>query len=335
MSGTILILSVEHDPHARHLAPMLRERGHEVIVFDPARYPVSAGLDLAYDGQGSVRRTLRLPEGDLALDELASVWFRRPGSPVAHPEITEPGAREHVERQSEALVSDVWDDLDCLMVPASRTVLRTAQRKAAQLRLAGRLGFTLPPTLISTDPEEFLDFYRRHDGRVITKPIELPWARGGGEGAVFVRMTERVSTRDVGYADALRYGPIIVQAYVPKRLELRVTVVGDAVFAAEIHSQSTNRTRDDWRRYDLAATPHAAHDLPGGTAEQCRSLVRALGLRYGAIDLILTPEGRYVFLEINPNGQYLWIERLTGLPISAALCDLLGSAGTTDPIGAR
>ena len=53
--------------------------------------------------------------------------------------------------------------------------------------------------------------------------------------------------------------------------------------------------------------------------------MEGLGLRYGAIDMVFTPDGRYVFLEINPNGQYLWIEYQTGMPISDAICDLLMS----------
>ena len=149
------------------------------------------------------------------------------------------------------------------------------------------------------------------------------------------RYTLVVSTRDVGYAGALRRGPVIFQAYVPKRLELRVTVVGSAVFAAEIHSQHTRRTRHDWRRYDHYQTPLGRHALPDDVAGRCRRLVAELGLCYGAIDLILTPDGRYVFLEINPNGQYLWIEEATGLPISDALCDLLMAGARADrvPVG--
>jgi glutathione synthase/RimK-type ligase-like ATP-grasp enzyme len=116
---------------------------------------------------------------------------------------------------------------------------------------------------------------------------------------------------------------VIFQAYVPKRFELRVTVIGNQVFAAEIHSQLTNHTRYDWRRYDLSRTPHLRHELPPEIQDKCVRLVEQLELSYGAIDMVLTPEGRYVFLEINPNGQYLWIEEQTGLPISAALCDLL------------
>jgi glutathione synthase/RimK-type ligase-like ATP-grasp enzyme len=110
---------------------------------------------------------------------------------------------------------------------------------------------------------------------------------------------------------------------VEKRVELRVTVVGTKVFAAEIDSQATNHTRFDWRRYDLGNTPHRAHPLPDDVAERCLALTQRLGLSYGAIDLIVTPDGRYVFIEINPNGQYSWIEHCTGLPITDALCDLL------------
>ncbi len=122
---------------------------------------------------------------------------------------------------------------------------------------------------------------------------------------------------------ALRSCPVIVQEQIPWRVELRVTVVGDQIFACEIHSQISNHARLDWRRYDTGATPHLVHELPGEIADRCVALTHRLGLRYGAVDLILTPDGRYVFLEINPNGQWLWIENLTGLPISQAVCDLL------------
>jgi glutathione synthase/RimK-type ligase-like ATP-grasp enzyme len=134
---------------------------------------------------------------------------------------------------------------------------------------------------------------------------------------------EPVANRDVGYADAVRYLPTIFQAYVPKDVELRITVVGQQVFAVAIHSQQTQHTRHDWRHYDLSHTPHTLHELPEQVRHRCLQLVDRLGLCYGAIDLILTPDGRYVFLEINPSGQYLWLEKLMGLPISDAICDLL------------
>jgi glutathione synthase/RimK-type ligase-like ATP-grasp enzyme len=120
---------------------------------------------------------------------------------------------------------------------------------------------------------------------------------------------------------------MIFQAYVPKRLELRITVVGRQVFAAEIHSQLSRRTEHDWRHYNIDQTPYRPHRLPDAVQAQCIRLVEHFGLCYGAIDLVLTPDDRYVFLEINPTGQWRWIEVMTGLPISDAVCDMLMSAG--------
>ena len=131
------------------------------------------------------------------------------------------------------------------------------------------------------------------------------------------------------HARAIRLCPVIFQAYVPKRVELRITVVGRQVFAAEIHSQHSNHTKHDWRRYDRYQTPYFPHSLPTHLQQLCVRLVERLGLCYGAIDTVLTPDGRYVFLEINPNGQYLWIEKMTGLPISDAICDLLIAGSIT------
>jgi len=117
--------------------------------------------------------------------------------------------------------------------------------------------------------------------------------------------------------------PLIVQVYVEKAVELRVTVVGSDVFAAEIHSQATQRTKIDWRRYDEGNTPHFEHTLPDKVSKLCLAMTHSLGLVYSAIDLILTPDGRYIFLELNPNGQYQWIEHLTGLPITDRIARLL------------
>ncbi len=113
------------------------------------------------------------------------------------------------------------------------------------------------------------------------------------------------------------------QEYVQKSFEVRVTAVGETIFAAAIHSQMSPRSRVDWRRYDLDHTPYEPHSLPRVIEEKCYKLMAILGLHYGALDFIVQPDGKYVFLEINPVGQWGWIEYLTGLPITEAIADLL------------
>jgi glutathione synthase/RimK-type ligase-like ATP-grasp enzyme len=211
--------------------------------------------------------------------------------------------------------------MDAFWLPGPQDVIRRAELKALQLKFAESLGFEIPPTLITNNPQDFLDFYHQHNGNVVSKLASPSLYKFTGN--TFNRYTQVVSKQDVAYAWSIRLCPIIFQAYVPKRVELRITVVGRDVFPVEIHSQHSNHTRHDWRRYDRFQTPYFPHELPGDLEQRCIQLVESFGLCYGAIDMVLTPDGRYVFLENNPNGQYLWIEQATGLPISDAICDLL------------
>jgi glutathione synthase/RimK-type ligase-like ATP-grasp enzyme len=119
--------------------------------------------------------------------------------------------------------------------------------------------------------------------------------------------------------------PVCIQEAVPKRIEVRATVVGDQVFPIAIDSQARPETRHDARKGPLAETAghYAAAELPPEVAQQCLGLVQHFGLDYGAIDLILTPDGEYVFLELNTTGAWVWAEKITGLPITDALADLI------------
>jgi hypothetical protein len=316
----ILILTDDSDPHANHVERRLRERGAEFLRFDPGQFPTNAHLSLTFSA-GCTQARLHWKDEDFDLSCVNSIWYRRPMPSVPHPEITEPVMRNYVEEECRIFMHDAWNVLECFWLPAPQPVIRRAELKASQLKLAASLGFELPPTLFSNSPEDFLEFYRQHNGHVISKLASSSFYRFTAE--TFNRYTHIVSKRDVAYARTIRFCPVIFQAYVPKRVELRITVVGHEVFAAEIHSQHSNHTRHDWRRYDWYQTPYGIHELPRDLQQRCIELVERLGLCYGAIDMVLTPDGRYVFLEINPNGQYLWIERATALPITEAICDLL------------
>ncbi|MGH2585487.1 MAG: MvdC/MvdD family ATP grasp protein [Dehalococcoidia bacterium] len=319
----ILILTEPCDAHADHVVQKLRDRGAEFVRFDPAQFPAEAEVSLTYSATGQLRSILRAGQETVHLSQVTAVWYRRPNPPVPHEQIAGTPIRSYVQDECRSFLYDMWNTMRCLWVPARPAVVQTAQLKADQLNVAGSLGFELPPTLITTSASDFLAFYREHNGNVVSK------LAGTGFFPLLTttinRYTEVVSKRDVGYAHAVRYCPVIFQAYVPKRVELRITVVGRRVYAAEIHSQVSNHTRHDWRRYDMAETPYLPHELPPAVERRCLQLVERFGLSYGAIDMVVTPDGRYVFLEINPNGQYLWIEDATGLPISDAICDLLMS----------
>lgn len=322
----ILVLTSDSDVHADAVCSLLSRSGIPFLRHDTASTVTSSTVSWTISATSDVPvLTLgRRDSSPLPVDFrlIRAVWYRRPEWPAPDNEVD--AARFHAWA---ALLGALWEHLDARWLPAPPHVLRRIA-KPVQLLRARDLGWDVPDTLVSTDPDTVLDFYERHGGRVLSKRITH--LRRSPTEHDRLRYTEPFTRRDLRHIEAVRTAPVVFQEYVAKRVELRVTVVGEAVFAAEIHSQAANRTRHDWRHYDIAATPHRPHRLPDDIADRCLALVHSFGLRFGALDLVLTPDGRYVFLELNPNGQYLWIERLTGLPISAAVADLLAAWGCGD-----
>jgi hypothetical protein len=143
---------------------------------------------------------------------------------------------------------------------------------------------------------------------------------GGTHQAVF---TTAVGPCDLGPDAAIRACPVIFQPRIATRLDLRVTVVGTQVFAAQIMLRDRTGDDVDWRGADPARVCYECYRLPADLEARCVDLVAAMGLTYGALDFVVTAEGEHVFLELNPAGQWGWLERRLGLPITDAILDTL------------
>jgi glutathione synthase/RimK-type ligase-like ATP-grasp enzyme len=260
-----------------------------------------------------------LPSGRLQLSEVHSIWYRRPALPALSPELTDSASVIFASVETEAALDGVLRTIDCLWVSDPDRV-RRAENKPLQLAVAARVGFSLPDTLITNDPADARAFVAGH-ARTIYKPLR----HGRIVEADKLRLvyTNIVDDDAVDWS-SVAFAPCLFQAYVSKDVEVRATVIGDRVLCAAIHSQDSDVTRHDWRRPAPDGPRHEPHDLPEDVSRRCISLVGALGLSFGAIDLIRTPAGEYVFLEINPNGQWAWIQQLCPeIPLRETLADLL------------
>ncbi|HZA70249.1 MAG TPA: hypothetical protein VE548_11175 [Nitrososphaeraceae archaeon] len=139
--------------------------------------------------------------------------------------------------------------------------------------------------------------------------------------------TTKVTKEDLHYLNNLVYTPCMFQEYIPKKIKLRVTIIGDTIHAAEIHSQLSEKTKYDWRNYDdFKKTPYVKTKLPIKTSQKLLQLMKIMNLEFGAVDLIQSPDDEMVFLEINPNGRWWWIQELTGMAISKDIAQYLNNA---------
>jgi glutathione synthase/RimK-type ligase-like ATP-grasp enzyme len=207
------------------------------------------------------------------------------------------------------------------------------EEKCCQLWLAAEVGLQIPPTLYTTRLSVAQDFYQQHNQSIIYKPFHayMRVREDQNDQTTYATklLTNRVQPQDLVESEGFIPTPSIFQPYVPKDIELRIVVVGKKLFACAIHSQQSARSREDWRRYDLTRTPHEAYTLPDEIAAKLLQLMERLGLVFGSIDMIVTPSGEYVFLEVNPNGQFDWIAKLADLPIYEHLAAML-IAGKTE-----
>jgi glutathione synthase/RimK-type ligase-like ATP-grasp enzyme len=194
-----------------------------------------------------------------------------------------------------------------------------ANDKGLQLRVALGLGMRIPETLITNSPDQARAFCARFP-EVVFKLINRPRI-DYGDRAIWIS-TNLLGPDDIGALEQLQHCPGIFQRRIPKRFDLRITVVGNRVFPVEIHSQEDPKAAVDFRvalAEDTSALPHVVHDLPDRIQDLVLGLARRLGLVYCAIDMVVTPDGDYVFVEVNPSGQYGWIESRTSLPITEEL----------------
>ncbi|GAA3102440.1 MvdC/MvdD family ATP grasp protein [Streptosporangium carneum] len=323
----ILILSDRQDDAVEMVLPKLRARGVPVTWWDPGDFPARGSLTAAFTGQGHrIVLDTGAGAGPLDLAQVRAVWWRRPNRPTPAENVTEPSHRRHVVWQAEFLLDGAWELAPARWLPARRDVERRAHNKIIHMARAVALGFSVPETVYTNDPFELAPAYERAGGDLIAKQINSDeFTLDGVDHRTYTTVLTR---RHLTSRHRLRHEPVILQPYVPKAVELRVIVVGDRVFAMEIDSQASRTARDDWRHYDDDRVRHGAHRLPEDLERRCADLVAALDLTYGAIDLILTPEGEYVFLEINPNGAWGFVEHHTGLPIAEAIADWLAAAET-------
>lgn len=315
-ADVLLLTSVPSDPHVTAVGQALARLDARTSVFDPGDFPSSARLQLRPECS-SVRLTTR--EGPIELTQLKGLWWFRAAGPRS--ELDQPADRAWAEEQAQVALDSVWEQLDCQVVPGLRRVAQSAELKPRQLSLAVELGLTVPATLITNEPDDLLRFYEEQGGQVVAKVLRKPRI-ARSEQDVRLAYTHVVQRRDLLSFGGLAQAPIILQAYVPKQVELRLTIVGDRVFAACLHTQASELTRHDSRHVD-ASMRIEPHTLDSQVSARCVALVKRLGLSFGTLDLIITPEGDHVFLEVNPAGRFRWIEERTGLPISDALAALL------------
>src|SRR5829696_1853645 len=320
MSILIVTHSNDNDGVARVAEAIVRKGGH-TIRFDTDRYPTEVRLTAYYGNAGDERLTLTNEEGEFDLRDVTAVWHRRLNLGADLPAGLDRQLRHASLGEASAAAHGMLASLKAFRMDHLGRI-RHAENKQLQLQVARELGLNIPRTLTTNDPAAARAFAKSCERGTVTKMLSSFAIYD--EGRELVVFTNPVKPEDLADLSGLSLCPATFQELLPKLLEVRVTVVGHRVMSAAIDSQVSARAAHDWRRDGVRMIQEwRPYQLPVEVEEKLLRLMDYFSLNYGAIDIILTPDGQHVFLELNPSGEFFWLERTPGLPISEAIADLL------------
>ena len=316
MKKKVLILTHLEDSHASSVRDYLSKRKVEnftVVTENLLKdYKINfSSNDLIYT-IGDRNETIELTPS-------WNIWNRR---------IMIPDRKKGMPKDLQDLVTDecekTWDGL--LMAHKGKVVNRPqnhfyANSKLDQIKFALENSMLVPDTIVTTDPNKLRDFYEKHRGNICFKlqkgaTIKTP------EGNKIV-YTNKVTREQMENASLVSSHPSLFQEYIDKEFEIRIISTDKNSTGIVIHSQDSEISKIDYRRYDLENVKYNHIELPKDVKSFCSNMLVHYGLHFGAFDFIYSKEGRYVFLELNPNGQWLWLQEQSGYDLTGEVAENL------------
>jgi MvdC family ATP-grasp ribosomal peptide maturase len=298
----------------------LARRGARPIRFNTDLFPSAVKLSARAGDERAAQLHTEAGE-QISADEVRAVWARKLCSPRLADDLDE-RYRLMCVGESAAALEGFLDALHEARWVNDLQRQRAAENKQRQLRLAARAGLRVPRTLVTNDPAAARQFFAETEGQTVAKLLR-PLTVSMDAGAQAFVYTNRVREEDLTGAETLRHSPMVFQELIPKERELRVAWVAGQAFAGALNASGTSRGQTDWR---LAAPGECSWEkaaLPGEVSSGLQALMSELGLAFGAVDLIVTPAGEHVFLEVNPSGEWGMLERDLDLPIAEAIAEAL------------
>lgn len=312
----VAVIAHEFDIHADWIVAAVSEAGGSPIRLHPGSFADIGPYEIRLGG----RMWLDTPSGRFDPTSIRSVYYRRP-QPPAPPSDLGVGESGFWVDEAKAVVNGLLSAIPpCATWVNHPDQIRRARNKIHQLRLAEQLGLVISPTLVTSSPESAYAFFIEMDRRVVNKALSYARVTDGTEEAyVYTHRIPEEAGSD--YFASVSLGSSILQAEIVSRMyDVRATIVGDEVLACSIE---TAGDEVDWRLADPAAMQLRAMTLPDDLREALVRLQSELGLRVSQADLVRNRSGDFVFLEMNPNGQWLFVVLATGLEIGAAIAALL------------
>ena len=309
----LFILTNSQDTTASYLISVLEKSTIPFLRLDTDRF-----LPRIATSYSQGKPSIKIDGRSYKPEDVSDVWYRRPEKLKDD--------RFDNSPESRYMLSEWTEFIECFFahVPKKKWVNHpscntTASRKLEQLTTAVKLGFTVPDTLVTQEPDKLRSFFELHQGKVIVKPLSTGYIERTGEANDSLIYTNRLNERHLDNLDDLSLCPTFFQQFIQKHFDVRITVMDSDVHAVTL--QATDRPgeqRCDIRRNNMSDVTYRVIQLPENINVRIQRLVAHYKLRFAAIDMAISTSGEWYFFEVNPNGQWAWLDMCAGMNISAS-----------------
>jgi RimK-like ATP-grasp domain len=308
----ILAITNKKDLHYQKVKNHIVE---DMVIFDVGKlledntlhYSTKDGFVLNIEGK------------DINVANIKSIWYRR----LFWCNFENLGtSSRYIRNEFVSVINSFWQSNQNIFYLPNPIFENLADNKLYQLSVATKIGLNVPDTIISNTPQKTLNFLKNKD-KLIIKSVHRSGVIESDSQIFALKPTLVKSKILMETIDKIQNCPMIIQDFVQKKLDLRITIVKKEIFACEIHSQDSSEEKYKIDYRGNVEVDHKIHDLPNDIKDKLLKMCQILNLNFGCVDMVIDGFGNYVFLEINPNGQWLWIEKLTNMPISKSIAKAL------------
>jgi glutathione synthase/RimK-type ligase-like ATP-grasp enzyme len=245
-------------------------------------------------------------------DNISGIYYRRPVFPCLNIKNINNDLLRQLQNEAYEIYDSFLNSIDTKYLNTKYNIIR-AENKIIQMKIAKDIGFSVPAT-ITTNNEILLKKYLHLNKKYCIKPLYLGYFELNDN--KYIPYTAIIGEQD--YNLITKY-PVIVQEYIDKEYELRLTCVKDKIFPVKILSQLNEDTKVDWRVDNCSSVNYLRTEIDGHIENMCLKLLSQLNLNFACMDLIIGKDKNVYFLDLNPNGQWAWIDEILGLGIPKAI----------------
>ncbi|PIZ99240.1 MAG: hypothetical protein COX77_02130 [Candidatus Komeilibacteria bacterium CG_4_10_14_0_2_um_filter_37_10] len=332
MDNNILILTHSRDDTVLMVLEHLKKMNCKTFRFDTDLFHKSIYLSLELSRFGDFTGKIILSTCSINFCDISVVWNRRIHDPQVDNVFQDPELNSWVKDETYWAMVNSFTLFDCPVVNPWEVNERLKYNKLFQMRIATKFGFEVPDSCVTDLEDDIRSFWNKTHQNMIFKKIKKGLFHLLDNKKAILHTNVILPHKFTNeFVNRMRFTPVFLQEHIKKKYDVRSIVIGSHVISFAIHSQDMPEARIDYRTPGILGKlkdiKHEVIDLGPDVNNKILSFVRYFGLTFSAIDFIITPDDRLVFLEDNPNGQWAWLEHFTNAPISELYAETLYNIG--------